>query len=278
MFEQPKDFLTWFYSAEEVPFSEGNHKKRADAEQSINLEEMEFERRTKLSRSFWISMLFFVILAPITIFLGTKMEGRGYYFISLILVCYGLISFFLGYEGRKPRVREMVVLATMVALATAGRSAFYMVPNFKPVAAVVILSGIAFGAESGFLTGALSMLVSNFLFGQGPWTPWQMFAMGMIGFLAGVCYRPVWLRHGRMLLCLFGFGATLIVYGGIMNPASVFMSVYEVTWEGILASYLSGLPVDLVHAVSTAIFLWIGAKPLLEKLWRIKLKYDLTIM
>lgn len=60
-----------------------------------------------------------------------------------------------------------------------------------------------------------------------------------------------------------------------MNPAALVMSVYEVTWEGLLAIYISGVPVDLVHASSTFIFLWLGAKPLLEKLQRIKIKYGL---
>lgn len=72
-----------------------------------------------------------------------------------------------------------------------------------------------------------------------------------------------------------GFLVTVFIYGGIMNPAALFMSVYDFTWEGLLAIYISGIPVDLVHASSTFIFLWIGAKPLLEKLQRIKIKYDL---
>ena len=170
--------------------------------------------------------------------------ARKYYFISLVIIIYSLLPFFMVFEGRKPQVRELVVLATMVALATAGRAAFFMIPSFKPIIAIVIISAIAFGGEAGFLVGAMTMVVSNFLFGQGPWTPWQMFAM-------------------------------VFIYGGIMNPAALFMSVYDFTWEGLLAIYISGIPVDLVHASSTFIFLWIGAKPLLEKLQRIKIKYDL---
>ena len=179
------------------------------------------------------------------------------------------------FEGRKPQVRELVVLATMVALATAGRAAFFMIPSFKPIIAIVIISAIAFGGEAGFLVGAMTMVVSNFLFGQGPWTPWQMFAMGFIGFLSGILYRIGLLPTKRLSLCIYGFLVTVFIYGGIMNPAALFMSVYDFTWEGLLAIYISGIPVDLVHASSTFIFLWIGAKPLLEKLQRIKIKYDL---
>lgn len=77
----------------------------------------------------------------------------------------------------------------LIAVATAGRAAFFMLPNFKPVLAIVIISGAALGKESGFLVGAMSAFVSNFLFGQGPWTPWQMIAMAVVGYLAGLIFH-----------------------------------------------------------------------------------------
>lgn len=169
----------------------------------------------------------------------------------------------------------LMILATMAALACAGRAAFFMLPNFKPIIAVVIVSGIAFGGEAGFLVGAMTMLVSNFLFGQGPWTPWQMFAMGFIGFLSGILYQKGWLPTRRFRLSFYGFLVTVFLYGGIMNPAAMFMSMYEFTWTGLLAYYISGIPIDCVHGISTFIFLWFGARPLLEKLQRIKVKYGL---
>ena len=108
----------------------------------------------------------------------------------------------------------------------AGRAAFFMVPSFKPVVAVTIISAVCFGAESGFLVGALSMLSSNMLFGQGPWTPWQMFAAGIIGFLAGILFQKGWLKARKISLCIYGFLATVFIYGGIMNPASLVMTSY----------------------------------------------------
>lgn len=192
-----------------------------------------------------------------------------------MIVIYAMIPFFMVFEGRKPQARELIVLATLSALATAGRGAFFMIPNFKPIIAIVIISGISFGAESGFLVGAVTMLVSNFLFGQGPWTPWQMLAMGMIGFVSGVLHRIGLLPAKRLTLCIYGFLVTVFIYGGIMNPAAVVMSVNEVTWQSLLAAYISGLPVDLVHATSTFLFLWLGAQPLIEKLQRMKIKYGL---
>ena len=133
----------------------------------------------------------------------------------------------------------------------------------------------AFGPEAGYLTGALAGFVSNFLFGQGPWTPWQMFAFGMIGFFAGILFQKGILKARKRDLCIYGFLSVFLIYGGIMNPASALMSYGQVTWASLLAFYISGAPVDLVHAISTVIFLWFLSRPMLEKLERIKKKYGL---
>lgn len=119
------------------------------------------------------------------------------------------------------------------------------------------------------------MFVSNMLFGQGPWTPWQMFAMGIIGFLAGVLFRWGLLRRDRLSLAVFGLLCAIVLYGGLMNPASVLMYQSDPTWEMFLTAYVTGFPVDVVHGLSTALFLWVLARPLLEKLDRVKEKYGL---
>ena len=153
---------------------------------------------------------------------------------------------------------------------------FFMLPEFKPVVAMTILAGVALGGETGFLVGAMSMLVSNMLFSQGPWTPWQMFAMGIIGFLAGVLYRRGLLRRSRGSLCIFGAIVSVVIYGGIMNPASAIMWTGTLDGKTLLTYYLTGVPVDQVRGAATALFLWIGGEPLLEKLDRIKVKYGLV--
>ena len=99
-----------------------------------------------------------------------------------------MLPFFFLFENRRPQARELVVIAVLCAIGVAGRAAFFMVPQFKPVAAVVILAGVCFGAESGFLVGAMTAFVSNFFFGQGPWTPWQMFAFGLDRFFWRGCF------------------------------------------------------------------------------------------
>ena len=218
-----------------------------------------------------------LLLVPLTIFIGIVYFGKkSYGVVSILVLLECMAPFALIFEGRKPKARELVLIAALCALAVAGRAALFMLPGFKPVAALVILSGVAFGGETGFLVGAMSMLTSNVLFGQGPWTPFQMFAMGLIGFLAGVSFQKGLLRAGRAPLAIFGAVSVVLVYGGIMNPASAILYQPNLSVSVLKAYYLTGFPFDLVHAAATALFLWFGAEPMLEKLERVKRKYGLT--
>ena len=218
-----------------------------------------------------------LLLVPLTIFTVIVYFGKkSYGVVSILVLLECMAPFALIFEGRKPKARELVLIAALCALAVAGRAALFMLPGFKPVAALVILSGVAFGGETGFLVGAMSMLTSNVLFGQGPWTPFQMFAMGLIGFLAGVSFQKGLLRAGRAPLAIFGAVSVVLVYGGIMNPASAILYQPNLSLSVLKAYYLTGFPFDLVHAAATALFLWFGAEPMLEKLERVKRKYGLT--
>ena len=233
--------------------------------------------KRKLQKRTVAATLLILLLIPLTLFIGVYyFDGRKYYFISLLILLECTLPFFLIFEGRKPQARELVLIAVLVALNVAGRAVFFMLPEFKPVVAMTILAGVAFGGETGFLVGAMTMLVSNMFFGQGAWTPWQMFAMGIIGWLAGVLYRKGVLRRSRISLCIFGVIASTIVYGGIMNPASALMWAHTINWNIIKSYYLTGVPIDLVRAIGTFVFLWLGAEPMLEKLDRIKTKYGLA--
>ena len=233
--------------------------------------------KRKLQKRTILATLLILLLIPFTLFIGNYyFAGRKYYFISLLILLECMLPFFLIFEGRKPQARELVLIAVLVALNVAGRAAFFMLPEFKPVVAMTILAGVAFGGETGFLVGAMTMLVSNMLFSQGPWTPWQMFAMGIIGWLAGVLYRKGVLRRGRLSLCIFGVICSTIIYGGIMNPASALMWSNTINWKIIVSYYITGIPIDLVRAIGTFFFLWLGAEPMLEKLDRIKTKYGLA--
>lgn len=221
-----------------------------------------------------VSRLSFLLI-PVTIYLGVHIfDDQKYLFIALLVLLECMIPFFAGFEGRKPPVSKIVLLAVLCAIGVAGRVAFAMLPQFKPVTAVTIIAGAVFGGEAGFMVGALTMLVSNMLFGQGPWTPWQMAAMGLIGLLAGVLFSKA-SRPNVVLLCIYGFLAAVILYGGIMNPASAVMAGIPLNLSVLLAYWASGFPLDLVHGVATILFLAIGAVPLIKKLERAKLKFGL---
>ncbi|MBQ7054249.1 MAG: ATP-binding cassette domain-containing protein [Oscillospiraceae bacterium] len=229
----------------------------------------------KLSKRLGMSMLFSLVAIVASVYAGVFVfESRRYYFLSLLIILEAMVPFCVSFERRKPRARELITVSVLCAIAVVGRAAFFMVPQFKPVAAIVIIAGVAFGGECGFLVGALSGFASNFFFGQGPWAPWQMLAFGAIGLLAGVLSSMRILKNNRTLLSVFGFAATFIIYGGLLNPASVIMWQHNPTLEMLLSSYVVGLPFDMIHAASTAIFLWFISRPMLEKLERIKIKYN----
>ena len=232
--------------------------------------------RQKPSRRTYCAVGMILLAIPLTLFVGvTYLGDQKYLFISLLVLLEGMLPFFLMFESRRPQARELVLIAVLCALGVAGRSAMYILPQFKPVAALTIIAGAAFGGETGFLVGSLTMLTSNILFQQGPWTPWQMFAMGMIGFLAGMLYQSGLLRRSRLSLMAFGFFTTLLLYGGLMNLASAVMARAALNLPTLLAYEAAGLPMDMIHALATVVFLFFLAEPMLEKLERVKQKYGL---
>ncbi len=232
--------------------------------------------KKKLEKRTLAAAIMIVLLIPVTLYVGTHYLGnRKYYFTSLLVLLECMLPFFLVFEGRKPQARELVIIAVLCAMSVAGRAAFFMLPQFKPVLALTVISGVAFGGESGFLVGAMSMLLSNIFFSQGPWTPYQMFAMGLIGFLAGILFRKGLLRRTRGALAVFGAITAIVIYGGIMNAASALLAAQEINWKTFLTYYVSGFSMDCIHAAATVLFLLVLAEPMLEKLDRIKVKYGM---
>ena len=239
--------------------------------------EIERRKRYHISRKNMIVTIVCILAAAATIWMGKAvLSDRKYYFISFLVLIEMMIPFGVAFETRKVSARDLVTVAVLCALAAVGRTAFFMMPNFNPVIAIVIISGVAFGCETGYITGAVTMLVSNMVFGQGPWTPWQMFSMGLVGFAAGLVFNNSKIRGEqltRLSLCVFGGFCCIIIYGGIMNPASVIMWQPAVNLQMILAAYVTGFPFDVVQGFATVLFLWLMACPFLEKLDRIKIKY-----
>ena len=230
----------------------------------------------KLNNKGLIACIIAIVLIPITLFVAWTYFDRNYFVTSLLIIVYTMIPFFVMFEKRKPQARELVTIAVMCAIAVASRAAFIWLDHFKPMAAIIIITGIALGAEAGFLTGSLSVVVSNMIFGHGPWTPWQMFAFGIAGFVAGVLYRFKLIdKNNKVKLAAFGGVIIMVLVGPLLDTASLFLMAAELNKNYIIATYLSGLPVNAVHALATVLTLYFFSQPLFEKIDRLKTKYGM---
>lgn len=221
-----------------------------------------------------IAIALSLLLIPLTIFFGSKLTGRSYYLTSTLILAEIMLPFFLAFEGRKPQARELVVVAVLCALAVAGRVVI-PIPNFKATYAIIMLSAIAFGPETGFLIGAMTALTSNFFFGQGPHTPWQMMAYGMAGLIVGFAHQKKWLKRQPMHMAIFGAVLIVAVIGPILDTCTVFLLQSQITTAGAIAQYLSGLPVNISQSVATFLVIRFLGEPLLEKLDRVKVQYGM---
>lgn len=221
-----------------------------------------------------ISVCIFFIIIPLVIWFGVWLfNDRKYNVISMAIALLSCIPFFIRFEKGKSGAREIVVIAVMTAFSVIGRLIFSPIPGFKPVTAITIIAGIALGAESGFMVGSLTAIVSNIFFGQGPWTPFQMFVWGILGFLSGLIFYKKQTSN-RFILAVIG------LVGGIAY--SMLMDIWTtLSMEGTfnISRYLfyisSSFPFMAIYAVSNVVFLFVLAKPFLEKLNRIKTKYGI---
>lgn len=230
-----------------------------------------------MKKSTLFTLLSVFVLIPATLLLGRSLPGRGYYLTSTLVIIFILVPFFLAFEGRKPQARELVLIAVLCALAVASRAAFAWLPHFKPIFGVIIISGITFGPQAGFLVGAVSAFASNFFFGQGPWTPWQMLAYGVCGLIAGLCYyRKNKLPKDPLSLGVFGFLVVLLIVCPLLDTSTVLTSLTVFTPASVIAVYTTAILTNLIQAGCTMLTLLILSKPLMVKLERITIKYNIS--
>ena len=194
--------------------------------------------------------------------------------LSLVVALVALTVFFANYEASRPALRQIMPTVVLAALAAAGRILFAVIPDFKPITAICILAGVVFGKRAGFMVGALAALVSNFFFGHGPWTPWQMYSWGMIGYFAGVLANQGLFKH-QAFLYVYGF-VSAILYGVLLNAYYAVSFIQPLTWQGVLIAFGASLPLDVLHGAATVTFLVIIYAPWRKKLERVKKKYELT--
>ena len=225
-------------------------------------EQIEKTKNSKGSRrGFWAVVLVAAVMIPLTIGISWYLGDRKYYIASVLIMIYSMIPFFISFEKRKPQSRELMTLAVMCAVAVVSRAVFIAVPHFKPIGAIVMITAMAFGPQAGFMTGSLSMLISDIIFGQGPWTPWQMFSFGMIGFASGLLGKS-----GFLMIFLFA--------GPILDTSTVF-TMMQMPGFNAAAIYLAGIPINAIHGSAVALGMLFLTRPMLEKLNRIKMKYGM---
>lgn len=224
-----------------------------------------------MKKSHIATLLIFLLVIPATLFFGLRMSGRAYYLTSTLVIIEIIIPFLLAFESRKPKASEMVVIAVLAALAVVGRVAI-PIPNFKCVFAIIMLSGIALGSEAGFLVGALAAFASNFFYGQGTHTPWQMFAYGAGGMLAGFLFAKGRLPRKKWVMAALGFLACVLFIGPLLDTCTVFLTLPEINARTAWPIYVSGLPVNVSQGACTFLTMLLFGQPLLEKLERVKLQ------
>ncbi|MFJ7934150.1 ECF transporter S component [Sporosarcina sp. NPDC096371] len=220
----------------------------------------------------YLTIVSFIILVMLVVSI-MLFKYNSYLLLSLVIIGCIMLPFFARFEMREIAGREVVLLAMLAAIAAVGRVPFAGLPSVQPTSFVIIMAGFVFGAESGFIVGAVAALVSNFFLGQGPWTPWQMYAWGMMGMSAGLLRNTWWLRNiwGRYV---FGF-MWGYVFGWFMNMWIVLSNIESLTWEFFAGIYVASIYFDLAHGVSNVFFLAVFSASWIKILERFKRKYGL---
>lgn len=232
-----------------------------------------FGSKDSMKRFFQIIEVPILVVVPIALLLCAFLNITQSAFLGFIVVVAALVIFFAAFENSKPALRQIMPSVVLGALAAAGRILFVAIADFKPVSAIAIIAGTVFGRQSGFMVGALAALVSNFFFGQGVFTPWQMYAWGMVGYCAGILADKGFFEN-QIVLYSYGFLSS-IAYGLLLNSWYIVGFVQPLTWETALIAYGVGLPFDAIQGGATVFFLMILYTPWRRKLSRIRQKYAL---
>ena len=199
-------------------------------------------------------------------------KDKFYSWITLAAVLLACLPFFIRFEKKETDAKTLILIAVMIALSVVGRFIFSPLPGFKPVTAMTVLTAMYFGSDAGFMTGALTAVISNFYFGQGPWTPFQMFSWGIIGLLAGIFAEK--LKKSKVFLSVFGAVAG-VLYSLLMDIWTVLWADGYFNFTRYLAALVSSLQFTAIYAVSNVIFLLLLSKPMGKILQRVKTKYGI---
>lgn len=198
--------------------------------------------------------------------------NTNYYLVAVVILILSMLPFFVSFEKSRPSARELTLIAGLIAIAVISRAVFYLIPQIKPIGAVVIVCGACLGAKRGYFIGAMSAFLSNFIFGQGIWTPFQMVAMGIVGLAAGLMFNK---KAKRIPMAIAGFVLCFAVYGLIVDLSSVLMMTNDYSMMSVLSIYAAGVPFGLTFGATTAVFLLLFGEAFAKKINRIVMKYGI---
>ncbi len=193
---------------------------------------------------------------------------------SFALLALALAGGFAWYERSHPSSKVLALVAALAALAVAGRVAFAPLPNVKPTTDIVLLAGFALGGAPGFAVGAVAALASNLFFGQGPWTPWQMAAWGLVGILGAALGAASGRRLGRVPLAV-ACGAAGLLFGAIMDFSTWVTFSGTHTLGGYAAFSATSAPFNLAHAVGNVVFCLAFGPALVRALLRFRERFTI---
>lgn len=192
--------------------------------------------------------------------------------VSFLILAGVLLAGFAWYERSRPPSQVVALVAALAALAIAGRVAFAAFPNVKPTTDIVIFAGYALGGAPGFAVGALTALVSNFWFGQGPWTPWQMAGWGLCGLL-GALVGLGWRNVGRFgLAAICGFAAVL--YGALLNFSLMATYGGQLSWQTFVLYEGRAVPFEIAHVAGNVVFALVAGPAMLRMLVRFRERFE----
>lgn len=215
--------------------------------------------------------IFLIIIAIIILISLSIIGNKNYLLMSFIFLALTIGVYFIRFEHRKTNAKEIVFIAIICALAVGGRVLFAALPSVKPELFILIMGAIVSGPETGFLMGTIIALASNMYFGQGAWTPWQMFALGIIGLISGLFSNK---GINRWLLVVWGFLSGFIM-GWIMDVYYILGFVNPITFKSVGISIAGSFYFDLIHAVFTAILLFLVGKRWIKLFNNYRTKYNL---
>ena len=227
-------------------------------------------RRARMLGLLEIPALLSVPVAMVTcVLLGVEATAA----LTMLVAALAVLLLLASFEASRPLMRQLMPTVVLAAVAAAGRMLFSPFADIKPVPGICIVAGASLGRPCGFATGALAALTSNFFFGQGPWTPWQMYAWGLVGYIAGTLGKER-LHRVPWSVYVLGFASGLL-YGAILNSWHILGFIRPLNTATALAAYAAGFPLDVTHGVATVVFLAGIWGPWQRSIERVVRKYDL---